>query len=113
MIDRERLWLDIAELWLDTEQDEAALRHLAAVLRASGLSREELNAIYLFEVAPVVWPNCWSVAGVWSGFEPSWLIAQCRRNQQRGGWHRLKCRLLRWPMTYANREDWQRVMHML
>ncbi|MGA6103344.1 MULTISPECIES: DUF7079 family protein [Pseudomonas] len=110
---RERVWLALSELWLDTELDDADLRRIADALRTSALPPAELEAIYLHEVAPVLWLNAWSVAGVWSGFDPDWLFEHCQRNQVRRAsrWFRWRCRLLRRPMTYANREQWQQVIH--
>ncbi|WP_241693746.1 DUF7079 family protein [Pseudomonas sp. OTU750018] len=107
---REDIWLALSELWLDTTLDESALRHIATRLRASGLSLDELQHIYCYEVAPQVWHNHWAVAGVWDGFEPQWLFAGCRRNQLGGRWHRLKCRLLRRPMTYGCHTEWQQIV---
>ncbi|MGL4315562.1 MAG: DUF7079 family protein [Pseudomonas sp.] len=110
---REEVWLTLSELWLDTQLDEPGLQRIARQLRAGGLGHAELQDIMLYEVAPVVWLNHWSVAGVWDGFDESWLFAGCRRNQQRGRWHRCKCRLLRRPMTYACMAEWQRVLTLL
>ncbi|MHA6491843.1 DUF7079 family protein [Pseudomonas borbori] len=106
---REDIWLALSELWLDTEPDAAGLRRIAAVLRDSRLSDAELEAIFFYEVAPVVWLNHWATAGVWAGFEPRWLVAGCRRNQQRGRGHRWLCRLLRRPMTYACAAQWRQI----
>jgi hypothetical protein len=110
---REDAWLALSELWLDTELDESALRSIATRLRASGLSLDELQQIYAYEVAPQVWLNHWAVAGVWEGFEAQWLLAGCRRNQLGERWHRLKCRVLRRPMTYGCRAEWQQILAFL
>lgn len=110
---REQVWLLLSELWLDNQLDELDLQYIARQLRASELSHAELRDIMLYEVAPVVWLNHWSVAGVWDGFDAQWLFVGCRRNQRRGRWHRLKCRLLRRPMTYACSSEWQRILALL
>lgn len=110
---REEVWLALADLWLDIELDEPWLRSIAAVLRNSGLGRAELERIFHYEVAPLVWLNHWSTAGVWSAFDRDWLFEGCRRNQLRGGWHRLVCRLLRRPMTYGCRAEWRQVLALL
>lgn len=112
-LSREDVWLLLSELWLDTQLDGFGLRHIADQLRTSGLARAELESIYLYEVAPVVWLNHWSVAGVWDGFDPQWLSEACRRNQQRGRWHRFKCRMLRRPMTYGCSAEWRQVLAQL
>ncbi|MGH9901020.1 MAG: DUF7079 family protein, partial [Pyrinomonadaceae bacterium] len=72
-IERRRpVWLAVSDLWLDTELDEADLRRIAGVLADSGYAVEELTRIYLYEVAPVVYLNMFSVAGAWAGFDPQW-----------------------------------------
>lgn len=112
---RERVWLALSELWLDTQRDEADLRVIADTLRASALPPAELEAIYLYEVAPVLWLNAWSVAGAWSGFDPEWLFERCRHNRARRASRlfRGRCRLMRWMMTYANREQWQVIQRLV
>ncbi|MDD0844798.1 DUF7079 family protein [Pseudomonas sp. Gutcm_11s] len=109
---REEVWLALSELWLDNQLDEHDHRHIARVLLASGLSVDELQGIYLEEVAPLLWGNHWTTAGVWDGFDAHWLSAGCRRFQQLRGrsWHRWRCRLLRRPMTYAAEPEWQQVL---
>jgi hypothetical protein len=72
---REEVWLALSELWLDNQLDEPDHRRIAAVLQASELPLAELQAIYLVEVAPLLWLNHWGTAGVWSGFDPAWLSA--------------------------------------
>lgn len=110
---REAVWLALAELWLDSDTDAATLDAIVRTLRDSGLAVAELERIFYYEVAPVVWLNAWSVAGVWAAFDPEWLGEECRRNQQRGCWHRGKCRLLRRPMTYACIEQWRLISRRL
>lgn len=110
---REAVWLALAELWLDSETDAATLDSIVRSLRDSGLALAELERIFFCEVAPVVWLNAWSVAGVWDAFDPQWLRDECRRNQMRGRWHRGKCRLLRRPLTYACIEHWRLISQQL
>lgn len=109
---REDVWLALSELWLDNQLDELDHRHIARVLLASDLPIEELQAIYLEEVAPLLWANHWATAGVWDGFDPVWLSAGCRHNQalRQRRWHRWRCRLLRKPMTYAAEPEWRQVL---
>lgn len=65
--------------------------------------------------AQQVWPNAWSTAGEWAGFDPEWLLQGCRRNQQRrdNRWHRLRCRALHRLMLGPVREDWQKVVLLM
>ena len=110
MVSHEDVWLVLSELWLDTELDERALRSIAKQLHHSGLSADQLQHIFQYEVAPQVWANHWAVAGQWTGFDSHWLLAGCRRQQQGGRWHRCKCRLLYRPMTYGCRAQWHQVL---
>lgn len=81
--ERVAAWRLLAELYLDTEHDERALRRLARELARSPYSVPELREIEAWEVAPVVLPNLFAVAGVWDGFDPAWLEAACRRRATR------------------------------
>lgn len=110
---REDVWLALSDLWLDTELDDFWLDGIAQVLRRSGLSRAQLEAIFLYEVAPVVWLNHWNFTGAWCGFDREWLCSRCQRQLGRGRWHRLRCRLLRWPMTYGCQVEWRQVLARL
>lgn len=110
---REDVWLALSDLWLDTELDDFWLDGIAQVLRRSGLSRAQLEAIFLYEVAPVVWLNHWNFTGAWCGFDRQWLCSRCQRQLGRGRWHRLRCRLLRWPMTYGCQVEWRQVLARL
>lgn len=112
---REALWLALSELWLDTELQPFQHSHIAKVMRASGLPLDELEAILLYEVAPALWQNAHSVAGVWSGFDPDWLFEVCRGNREKRGnrWYRLRCRLLKRAMLGPVKEDWQKAKDRL
>lgn len=70
------VWHVLSELWLDTELDTADFERIAEQLKNSPYSKEQLWRICIYEVAPVVSPNLFCVAGVWDGFDPEWL---CQR----------------------------------
>jgi hypothetical protein len=74
---RRPVWTALAELWLDTELDDADRDSLAAALARSEFDELELRAIHDGEVAPAVAANLDSVAGEWSGFDPDWLAERC------------------------------------
>jgi len=114
-MNRAAIWEALAELWLDTELQPCQHAHIARILHDSGLSRAEIEAILLYEVAPAVWSNLWSVAGQWSGFDAQWLADVCERNlrQRSQRWHRLRCRLLKRLMLGPIREDWAKVIGQL
>ena len=79
-IDRRKpVWAALSELWLDTELAEDDLRRIAGVMKASGYPIGVLRHIYLYEVAPVVFPNLLVVAGEWAEFDHEWLFAEATR----------------------------------
>ena len=113
---RKPVWIALSDLWLDTEFEESDLRRIAGAMRESGYSVEELREIYLFEVAPVVFPNLLTVAGEWAGFDPEWLVGRVlKQARSRSVILRLLVRLGpgRWIMTYATEEHWTRLLGML
>ncbi len=76
---RKLVWAALSELWLDTELADDDLRRIAGAMRDSGYGLGELREIYLFEVAPVVFANLFTVAGEWAGFDQDWLFAEAAR----------------------------------
>ncbi|WP_396219723.1 hypothetical protein [Gemmatimonas sp.] len=58
---RRPVWIVLSELWLDTELTDDDHRRIAAVLRVSGYTIPELEAICRSEVAPEVSGNLRSV----------------------------------------------------
>ena len=67
------VWDAIADLFLDTELDAADRERIARALARSPFPADELDAIYRYEVAPVVHGNLKVVAGEWAGFGEAWL----------------------------------------
>jgi hypothetical protein len=113
---RKPVWSAFSEFWLDTELDHEDLSRIAGVAAASGYSIGELHDIYLYEVAPVVCLNCWSVAGVWTAFDADWLHSAARRNaEHRSLWLRfwIFVRIGRRFMTYATERHWNRIVFLL
>src|SRR5687767_8052931 len=79
---RKAVWTALSEFWLDTELDDADLNRISDVLKDSAYTVTELRSIYLDEVAPVVWLNCWSVAGEWICFDSEWLHTEARKRAE-------------------------------
>jgi hypothetical protein len=107
---RKPVWVALSDLWLDTELQEHDLRYMAQVMWKSGYSLAELRAIYLYEVAPVVYINLLSPTGEWARFDPEWLCAEAEkwaRRHSRGRWFTL--RLKRRVMVYATEHHWKRL----
>lgn len=70
--DHAAVWRALSHLFLDTDpalSTDAVARELAA----SRYSVAELEAILLWEVYPVLWPNLAAPAGAWAGFDDAWL----------------------------------------
>ena len=78
---RVALWEAFSEFFLDTELDEAVYEHVARVVRASGVTRLEAEAVLWNEVFPVLHRNLQSVAGEWAGWSREWLVANIRPSQ--------------------------------
>src|SRR4051812_32345016 len=87
---RNPVWQELAKLYLDTDFDDRDLELMAKVLAASPYSIDQLQEIELWEVAPVVSPNLLSMAGVWSGFDATWVNEECAK---RARWRSLLLRL--------------------
>ena len=101
----------MSNLWLDTELQDHDLDHIARVLHESGYDRDALERVLAEEVAPVVYRNLYSVAGVWAGFDPDWLCAEIsRRLHRRGAIRTWLLRRRRAVMTGLIRGEWQAVL---
>jgi hypothetical protein len=113
---RKPVWAALSELWLDTELAEDDLQRIAGVMKMSEYSIKELREIYLFEVAPVVFPNLLTVAGEWAGFDEEWLFTEAtKRARTRSLSLRAFVRMGigKWLMTYATEGHWDNLVRML
>ena len=105
---RREVWIALSDLWLDTELDDSRLDEIAAVVCGSGFSRDEVQAIFHYELAPFLGWNCLIAAGECSGFDADWV---CEQAAKRMGKPSLLKRILVGTgiMTYAARDAWQEV----
>lgn len=113
---RKPVWAALSELWLDTELSHDDLKRIAGVMKKSSYSLPELRDIYLFEVAPVVFGNLFTVAGAWAGFDEEWLLAKAaRRARRRSLCLRafVKIGIGKWIMTWATERHWETLVEML
>ncbi len=113
---RKPVWAALGELWLDTELTQNDLQRIAGVMKKSGYSVSQFRDVYLFEVAPVVFPNLLSIAGEWAGFNEEWLFDEAakrarRRSVSLRAFVRIGVRT--WLMTYATERHWDRLVRML
>ncbi|HMB57703.1 MAG TPA: hypothetical protein VKM35_10900 [Arenimonas sp.] len=81
---RERVWIALSDLYLDTDID-ALIAPCARVLAAAPFSRDELAQLLFEDVHPVLAYNLAASAGVWEGFDHQWLCARIHARAQ--GWH--------------------------
>ena len=115
---RRPVWEAISELWLDTELQVFEIDHIAEVLARSVYRLDELREIYAFEVAPVVWGNSLSVAGVWTNFDADWLAQEIVKNVERRRKSFLyrfyvECGAARRMRTSVVEKVWQRILEIL
>jgi hypothetical protein len=81
---RKPVWSALSKFYLDTEVSEEEITRIAKVFRTSRYSIEELKEINYSEVAPVVYTNLLSTAGVWEGCDEEWLYEQIAKEQLKG-----------------------------
>lgn len=74
------VWEALSEFWLDGWLDDSDFQRISKQLLDSPYSKNQLQSICIYEVAPAVSMNLYSIAGVWGGFEPNLL---CKRIIQR------------------------------
>ena len=105
---RKPVWSALSELWLDTELTEHDLNHIASAMARSKYSLRELRAIYLYEVAPVVYSNLMNDAGEWAGFNEEWLYSEIEAKLRNTNLlKRLLVRLKKPLMTFATERHWE------
>ena len=80
--ERTPVWIALSDLYLDTDS-RLSYAYIARTLAVSKYKLEELHAILLEEVAPVVEFNLLQVAGDWAGFDEKWLLREILDRQGR------------------------------
>lgn len=75
------VWIALSGLYLDTEVGHF---HdvIAATLAVSPFDLDELHAMLMHDVHPVLFTNLMAPAGVWDAFDEAWLVTRIRA---RGG----------------------------
>ncbi|MEW5860355.1 MAG: hypothetical protein AB1861_23720 [Cyanobacteriota bacterium] len=115
------VWFALSEFWLDTELQTEDLKRIAEVLEQSGYALADIEQIYKFEVAPVVWMNIFPFypgIGVWEGFDTEWLEESILSNigrQEKNSFYRWRIRnkFSCWMHTMTSREPWQKCKAMV
>jgi len=78
-VERQRVWVSLSDLFLDTEITAADCENIAKELAVTSFSTDELVHIYEDEVAPVLVGNLRIVAGVWGAFDAEEVIKIVRK----------------------------------
>tara|TARA_R110001632_G_scaffold95102_3_gene201165 strand:- start:1393 stop:1785 length:393 start_codon:yes stop_codon:yes gene_type:complete len=94
---RKPIWKVISEFYLDTELQKFDYDRISEILIASNFDIEELKAIDLYEVFPVVKGNLLSVAGEWNRFDQNWLNEACEKT-----YLKRKIGFFRWKIKFYN-----------
>lgn len=74
--ERKPIWIALSNLYLDTELQDADYKNMVSKFIESPYSLNEIKKINKHEVYPILKANLVSVAGVWEGFDETWLISK-------------------------------------
>lgn len=113
---RRPVWEAMSAFFLDTDLDDAQLREIADVCRASRFTATELDDILTSEIAPLLYPNLRSFAGVWDGFDVAWIEEQILdgRHLRIRKWYNRGSRVLcNWIVRGVRRQYWHRVLELV
>lgn len=88
---RRPVWVALSDLYLDTDVTDAC-PYVARVLADSPFPVEHLRHMLFHEVHPVVRVNLLAATGVWTGFDPDWLVERIVRRRAWPRWRRVAAR---------------------
>lgn len=108
--ERKPIWMALSEFYLDTELDDKDFGYIALTILKSPYNIDEVKNINKYEVFPVLQPNLLSTAGIWSGFDETWLVdkiaLRIEKNIHRNNfWIELSYKLFGW-MT---KDNWKKI----
>jgi len=108
---RHIVWIEMSELFLDTDLSDEDLKRIGNVFIDSGLTYSEIKEIELYEVLPLLWRNQPSGYGGWFGFNDNWIIENCSKNflKRHETTHRLKCRFLNISNWIWRYDYWKKI----
>jgi len=111
MKDREPIWIALSDFYVDNELMNTELDHIADTFRESPYSLQEIRAIDRYEVFPLLQQNLLSVAGVWTGFKPEWVVTECaKREKRRKSWsYRMYCYCYYFLFGGMHKELWKEI----
>lgn len=107
---RKEIWLCLSDSYLDVALSDTDYHRMVKLFESTHMSLNELMAIDLLEVYPVLKSNLISPAGVWTGFQEEWLYASCKPyyRAKKGGFDAI---LIRWRLLLSpsRRDYWKRI----
>lgn len=107
--DRHAVWIAMSELFLDTQHDQVSLDQIFDALLAAPFDLATLDRIFVDEVCPVCFSNLRSVAGIWEGFDPDRLIAECKKTRTQNPIFAHLGRFLRRQAIKTHIPEWQQL----
>ncbi len=81
--ERKPIWIALSDFYIDNELQDYDFKHIASKIRQSPYTFEEVKRINNEEVFPILFWNLLSVAGVWTGFQEDWLVAEIIKKLQK------------------------------
>ena len=113
---REKVWVLLSELFVDTELGEDDLRGIGEMLAKEGISASEAEQILHDDVAPVCgrWMIFGAAVGPWPAFDEA-SLKRAIAHHAKPGWQpwRRAVRALAWWALPGIRRDWQMVRNAM
>lgn len=81
--ERKPIWIALSDFYIDNELQDYDFRRITSKIKESPYSLEEVKRIDKKEIFPVLYHNLLSVAGVWTGFQEDWLLAEIIKKLQK------------------------------
>lgn len=113
--DREPIWIALSDFYVDNELSKTELDYIGDTFRESPYSLQEIRAIDRYEVFPLLQQNRLSVAGVWTGFKPEWVVEECaiREKKRKSWWYRMYCNFYYSLFGGTHKQLWKDIEYRL
>ncbi len=109
-LERQAIWLALADFYLDTELSDRAFRSIATVILNSPYTFEQVKLIDKYEVFPVLQANLLSPIGEWAAFDDQWLITTIKRRIERTTTvNRLFIELYYFTFKWMHKDYWEKL----
>ena len=104
------VWVAISKFYLDTELGDDEITDISKTFHQSGYSIEELREINYEEVGPIVSPNLFSIAGVWTEFDEEWLTEKIIERISKGKSNAIFRKLYRRQLDRMTDRYWRKII---